>query len=60
MAPQDVYSLASIAANFRITQYSNQTASNYSSIPAKTVHGMLPKSVFSRELRATISGSLRA
>lgn len=60
MDTQDVYSLASIAANFRITQYSNQTASNYTSIPAKTVHGMLPKSVFEPRIRQKISDSLRS
>jgi len=60
MDPQDAYSLASIAANFRITQYSNQTASNYTSIPAKTVHAMLPKAVFDSERLAQLSQSLRA
>ncbi|MGO4813009.1 acetamidase/formamidase family protein [Cupriavidus sp. 2MCAB6] len=59
MDPQDVYSLASITSDFRITQYSNQTASNYTSIPAKTVHGMLPKSVFDASFREKLSRSLR-
>lgn len=59
MDPQDVYSLASITAGFRITQYSNQTASNYTSIPAKTVHGMLPKAVFDAAIQDKLSRSLR-
>lgn len=58
--PQDVYSLSSIVASFRITQYSNQTATAYSAIPSKTVHGMMPKSAFSKALRDRISSSLRA
>ncbi|CAG2127144.1 hypothetical protein LMG31506_00351 [Cupriavidus yeoncheonensis] len=59
MDPQDVYSLASITTDFRITQYSNQTGSNYTSIPAKTVHGMLPKSVFDASIQNQLSRSLR-
>ncbi len=59
MDPQDVYSLASIAADFRITQYSNQTASNYTSIPPKTVHCMLPKAVFDAAMLDQLSRSLR-
>ncbi|KJK22732.1 acetamidase [Burkholderiaceae bacterium 16] len=58
--PQDVYSLSSILASFRVTQYSNQTATAYSAIPSKTVHGMMPKSAFSKALRDRISQSLRA
>ncbi|WP_226797582.1 acetamidase/formamidase family protein [Cupriavidus necator] len=59
MDPHDVYSLASITSDFRITQYSNQTASNYTSIPAKTVHGMLPKAVFDAVIQDKLSRSLR-
>ncbi|MGO4305033.1 acetamidase/formamidase family protein [Cupriavidus sp. RAF12] len=59
MDRQDVYSLASITSDFRITQYSNQTASNYTSIPAKTVHGMLPKAVFDATIQEKLSRSLR-
>ncbi|MGO4329326.1 acetamidase/formamidase family protein [Cupriavidus sp. 2TAF22] len=59
MDRQDVYSLASITSNFRITQYSNQTNSNYTSIPAKTVHGMLPKAIFDAAIQEKLSRSLR-
>jgi acetamidase/formamidase len=55
----EVYALCSMAASFRVTQYANQTGSAYSSIPPKTVHGMVPKSVFSAELRQRIDHWLR-
>jgi acetamidase/formamidase len=55
----DVYALSSIAASFRITQYAHQTNTVYSSVPAKTVHGMLPKQVFSADLLRRISASVR-
>jgi acetamidase/formamidase len=42
----EAYALASMAASFRITQYAHQTGSAYSSIPAKAVHGVIPKAVF--------------
>jgi len=42
----DAYSLASIAASFRVTQFVDQT---------RGVHAMLPKAIFSDELRRTIS-----
>jgi acetamidase/formamidase len=60
MDPRDVYPLCSMAANFRVTQYSNQTGSVYTSIPPRTVHCMLPKSVFSPSLRAAISKAARS
>ncbi len=55
----DVYALMSIVGSFRITQYSHQTSSNYTTIPGKTVHGMLPKAVFDPALLARISRSMR-
>jgi acetamidase/formamidase len=55
----EVYALSSIAASFRITQYSHQTNTVYASVPAKTVHGMLPKHVFSADLLRRISASVR-
>jgi acetamidase/formamidase len=58
--PRDVYPLCSMAASFRITQFSDQTGSVYSSVPPRAVHGMLPKSVFSPDLRAAISKAARS
>jgi acetamidase/formamidase len=55
----EAYALCSMAASFRVTQYANQTGSAYTAIPPKTVHGMLPKSVFSRELQQRIDHWLR-
>ena len=55
----DVYALCSIAGSFRITQYAHQTNTVYSSVPAKTVHGMIPKSIFSGDLLRRISASVR-
>jgi acetamidase/formamidase len=57
--PRDVYPLCSMAASFRVTQYSNQTGSVYTSVPPHGVHCMLPKSVFSTELRAAMSKAAR-
>jgi acetamidase/formamidase len=58
--PRDVYPLCSMAASFRVTQYSDQTGSVYTSVPPRAVHCMLPKSVFSPALRATISQRARS
>jgi acetamidase/formamidase len=55
----EAYALCSMAASFRVTQYSNQTGSAYSSVPPKTVHGMVPKSVFPPELQSRIGDWLR-
>jgi acetamidase/formamidase len=55
----EAYALCSMAVSFRITQYSHQTASAYSSTPPKTVHGMVPKSVFPRHLQKKIDAWLR-
>jgi acetamidase/formamidase len=55
----DVYALCSISGSFRITQYSHQTGTVYSSVPAKTVHCMVPKSIFSADLQRGISTSVR-
>jgi acetamidase/formamidase len=55
----EVYALASMAFSFRITQYANQTGSAYSSVPAKAVHAVIPKSVFPAELRQRIGAWLR-
>ncbi len=55
----DVYALSSIAASFRITQYAHQTNTVYTSVPAKTVHGMLPKQIFNADLLRQIATSVR-
>lgn len=59
LARVDVYALLSIVGSFRITQYSHQTSSNYTTIPGKTVHGMLPKSVFDPDRLRQIARSVR-
>jgi acetamidase/formamidase len=59
LTPQDVYALYSIVGSFRVTQYAHQLGSAYTSVPAKTVHGMLPKSVFEPEVARAISAHFR-
>jgi acetamidase/formamidase len=59
LKPVDVYALCSIAASFRITQYAHQTNTVYATVPAKTVHGMLPKRIFDSSLREHIARSVR-
>ncbi|HXW76618.1 MAG TPA: acetamidase/formamidase family protein [Candidatus Eremiobacteraceae bacterium] len=59
LSPQDVYALYSIVGSFRVTQYAHQLGTVYSSVPAKTVHGMLPKAVFAPEVAAAISAHYR-
>jgi acetamidase/formamidase len=55
----EAYALCSMAVSFRVTQYAHQTGSAYSSIPPKTVHGMVPKDVFPSNLREQIGSWLR-
>ena len=50
LSPQDAYALYSIVGSFRVTQYAHQVGTVYTSVPAKTVHGMLPKAVFQRAI----------
>ena len=50
ISTSEAYALCSMAVSFRVTQYSNQTASAYSSTPPKAVHGLIPKSVFTADL----------
>jgi acetamidase/formamidase len=59
ISESEVYALCSMAASFRVTQFSHQTGSAYSSTPPKTVHGMIPKSVFPKELQERIGSWLR-
>jgi acetamidase/formamidase len=59
ISESEAYALCSMAASFRVTQYSNQTGSAYSSIPSKTVHGMVPKSVFPLDTQNRVDAWLR-
>jgi acetamidase/formamidase len=55
----EVYALASMSVSFRVTQYSHQTASAYSSTPPKAVHAVLPKDIFPAGIRDRINAWLR-
>jgi acetamidase/formamidase len=46
LEPMDAYSLASIAVNFRVTQFVNKT---------RGVHALIPKSIFAIDRRTSIS-----
>jgi acetamidase/formamidase len=59
ISESEAYALCSMAASFRVTQYSNQTGSAYTSIPPRTVHGLIPKSVFPPDLRDKVGSWLR-
>jgi acetamidase/formamidase len=59
IAQSEAYALASMSASFRVTQYSNQTGSAYSSVPPKAVHAVIEKSVFPPELQVRIATWLR-
>jgi acetamidase/formamidase len=59
LSPQDVYALCSIVGSFRVTQYAHQVGTVYSSVPAKTVHGMVPKAVFHPDAARAISAYFR-
>jgi len=59
LSPQDAYALYSIVGSFRVTQYAHQVGTVYRSVPAKTVHGMLPKAVFAPEAAQAISAHFR-
>jgi acetamidase/formamidase len=56
---EDVYSLVSIAGSVRITQYSHQTNTVYTNVPAKGVHVLVPKNVFTQDKVAAISRATR-
>jgi acetamidase/formamidase len=59
LSQSEVYALCSMAVSFRVTQYSHQTGSAYTSVPPKTVHGVVPKAAFPQELQDRISSWLR-
>lgn len=56
---RDAYALCSMAVSFRVTQWANQTGSVYSSIPPRTIHGVIPKSVLGEEVTGRIEASMR-
>jgi acetamidase/formamidase len=55
----EAYALCSMATSFRVTQYAHQTGSAYTSTPPKTVHGLVPKSIFPANLQTQIGNWLR-
>jgi acetamidase/formamidase len=59
MDKADAYALWSLAGSFRATKFARQTGSVYTEMPAQTMHGMLPKSILSTEVRQRLSASLR-
>lgn len=59
MERSDVYALFSLAGSFRATKFARQRQSVYTNKPLQTMHGMLPKDVFSPERLARLSESLR-
>jgi acetamidase/formamidase len=56
----EAYAIYSMAGSFRITQYADQVASAYNVIPAKAVHGLLPKAIFTPEMRAQVAARTRS
>jgi acetamidase/formamidase len=60
LSEQDVYALYSIVGSFRVTQYAHQVGTVYSSVPAKTVHGMIPKTIFDPDVAKKISDYIRS
>ena len=56
---RDAYALCSMAVSFRVTQWANQTGSVYSSIPPRTIHAVIPKSVLGEEVTGRIEASMR-
>ena len=49
---RDAYALCSMAVSFRVTQWANQTGSVPPSIPPRTIHAVIPKSVLGGGLLA--------
>ena len=56
---RDAYALCSMAVSFRVTQWANQTGSVYSSIPPRTIHAVIPKSVLGEPVAGRIDASMR-
>jgi acetamidase/formamidase len=59
ISPSEAYALCSMAASFRVTQYSHQKGSAYTATPSKTVHGLIKKYLFPPELQTRIGEGLR-
>ncbi|MGM0238199.1 acetamidase/formamidase family protein [Enterococcus sp. AZ103] len=55
----EVYSLASMVMDFRVTQYANQIQTAYATKPPKEIHVKIPKNVFDQKLTQQINQSLR-
>ena len=55
----DAYSMLSVAGSVRVTHYAHQLRTVYKNTPAKGVHVMVPKSVFSPDQVASISRRTR-
>ena len=56
---RDAYALCSLAISFRVTQFADQTGSVYTSIPPRTIHAMIPKSVLGASVLGEIERSMR-
>jgi len=56
---RDAYALCSMAVSFRVTQFADQTGTVYSSVPPRTIHAMIPKSVLGDRLSGAIERSIR-
>lgn len=56
---RDAYALCSRAVSFRVAQFADQTGSVYTSIPPRTIHGMIPKDVLGEQLLNRIERSMR-
>jgi acetamidase/formamidase len=59
LARRDAYALCSMAVSFRVTQWANQTGSVYTSIPPKTIHALIPRSVLGERVLGEIERSMR-
>jgi len=55
----DAYSVISVAGSVRVTQYAHQTGTVYTNVPAKGVHVLVPKQIFTAERAAAISRATR-
>jgi len=59
LSREEVYSVVSIAGSVRVTQYAHQTNTVYTNVPAKGVHTLIPKNVFSKEAVVAIGKAIR-
>lgn len=56
---RDAYALCSLAVSFRVTQWADQTGSVYTSVPPRTIHGLIPKTVLGETVTDRIRASIR-